>query len=120
MAKILIVDDEIKIVEFIKDYLTMLGYEVIPCCEGKKAVEILVKEGNVDILILDYHMKDIDGEVVLETMKIMKSETPVIMMTGYMGKPSKEISSSVREFMTKPVKLDKLKESIENILGRTN
>ena len=52
MAKILVVDDEIKIREIIKEYAEFEGYEVAQAEDGMQAVE-MVKNQDFDIIIMD-------------------------------------------------------------------
>ena len=60
MAKILVVDDEIKIREIIKEYAEFEGYEVAQAEDGMQAVE-MVKNQDFDIIIMDVMMPKLDG-----------------------------------------------------------
>lgn len=78
--KILVVDDEPKIVEVVKSYLERKGYRVIEAYDGKQAVEMFEK-ANPDLIILDLMLPDIPGEEVCRRIR-MKSSVPIIMLTA--------------------------------------
>lgn len=81
-AKILVIDDEPLMREFIEEAMTRAGYRVISCGSGVEGIE-LIKNQPFDLIITDLKMSPIDGiEVLGETVKI-SPETPVIIMTAY-------------------------------------
>jgi two-component system response regulator PilR (NtrC family) len=80
--KILIVDDEKSMCQYMSIMLKKEGYDVTTVKDGKKAVEE-VKRSNYDVVITDIKMKGMDGIDVLSEVKNISSSTPVIMMTAY-------------------------------------
>ena len=60
MARILIVDDEERIREVVKEYALISGYEVEEACDGLEAIEMISNE-NFDCVILDVMMPRLDG-----------------------------------------------------------
>ena len=68
MAKILIVDDEIKIREVVKEYAKLYGYE---CDEAKDGMEALdmVQANDYDIVVLDIMMPRLDGFATCKKIK---------------------------------------------------
>jgi len=79
MYKILIADDEINILNLLKDYFEINGYEVITAQNGKQAVE-LVKQ-IPDIILLDINMPDMDGFSVCRTIREYVS-CPILFLTA--------------------------------------
>ena len=78
--KILVVDDEIKIVEVVKAYLEKDNYEVFIATDGKSALKSY--DGNKqDLIILDLMLPDITGEEVCKILR-EKSDVPIIMLTA--------------------------------------
>ena len=82
MQTILIVDDE-------KNYLTILsavledeGFEVLTALGGREALE-LHKTSDLDLILTDMKMPEMDGIELLEHIKSVDSDLPVIMMTAY-------------------------------------
>ena len=81
--KILVVDDEIRIVDLLKKILIREGYEVFTATNGKAAIELLSTIAP-NLIILDVMMPGMDGgDVVAEILKDEKTKTiPIIYFTG--------------------------------------
>lgn len=79
-GKILIVDDEERIREMIKDYIGQEGYEVVEASDGVEALERF-KGGPFDLIILDVMMPRMDGWSVCREIR-RTSRVPVIMLTA--------------------------------------
>lgn len=82
MYKILVVDDEIKIVKVLKDFLAKMEFEVIEAYGGKEAIEVFNSQTKIDLLILDMKMPKVNGIDVLREVKRINKEIPVIILTG--------------------------------------
>ena len=80
MAKILVVDDEIKIREIIKEYAEFEGYEVAQAEDGMQAVE-MVKNQDFDIIIMDVMMPNLYGYSACKEIRKIK-QIPVIMLSA--------------------------------------
>lgn len=80
MYQILIVDDEPKIVELLKIYLEMQGYQVIPAFHGAEAWEILQKT-SVDMVLTDIMMPEMDGYQLVERIRQI-SNVPVMFLSA--------------------------------------
>src|SRR5215204_5778777 len=81
--RILIVDDEERMVRFIRMNLEHDGFQVSEAFNGKQAIQRL-RDINPDLILLDVMMPDIDGFEVLETIR-EASTVPVIMLTAKSG-----------------------------------
>ncbi|MDQ7821887.1 MAG: response regulator transcription factor [Candidatus Eremiobacteraeota bacterium] len=79
-GRILVVDDEEAIVEFVEINLVRAGYEVIKAFNGNDALHLL-KEKSPDLVVLDVMLPDIDGFEVLKSARSI-SGVPVIMLTA--------------------------------------
>jgi DNA-binding response OmpR family regulator len=81
--KILVVDDEEVIREFLKDCLVKLGYEIKEAADGEQAIEELGRE-DFGLLICDIQMPNKDGwQVIREVRSNPKTkDIPVIILTG--------------------------------------
>ena len=88
--KILIVDDSTEVLEKTQNMLMQVGYSVVPCHSGEKALEILNKE-RFDLVLLDINMPSLNGyEVCLRIRQIFAlDDLPIIFLT------SREDSDSV-------------------------
>jgi DNA-binding response OmpR family regulator len=80
-ARILVVDDEADIVEFVRGYLERDGYEVVTAEDGDRAVE-LAEKTRPDLLVLDVMLPGRSGFDVLRTLRSGGSTVPVIMLTA--------------------------------------
>jgi two-component system response regulator RegX3 len=80
-ARILVVDDEADIVDFVRGYLERDGYEVVSAQDGDRAVA-LAEETNPDLLVLDVMLPGRSGFDVLRTLRSKGSAVPVIMLTA--------------------------------------
>jgi len=78
--KILLVDDEERIREMIKEYTSLEGYDIDEAADGVKALE-LFRENKYSLIILDVMMPKIDGWSVCREMR-KTSDVPVIMLTA--------------------------------------
>lgn len=105
MYKILVADDEIKIRNTIKDYLTAKGLSVITACDGEDAVE-KTKETEFDLIILDVMMPKKDGLKACEEIRKC-SNVPVLFLSA-LGEESdylKGFSSGGDDYIVKPFPL---------------
>lgn len=78
--KILIVDDEVKIVEILQAYLEKAGYTAIPAFDGASAL-LLEEKQRPDLILLDLMLPDLMGEEVCRRIR-KKRNVPIIMLTA--------------------------------------
>ncbi|MCH4886545.1 response regulator transcription factor [Acidaminobacter sp. JC074] len=119
MRKILVVDDENKIREFICFFLNKEGYETVEASNGSEALD-LMKNENFDLVILDLMMPIMNGfETCLELRKF--SSIPVIMLTAVEGENDhiRGYDVGVDDYITKPFKMKILMAKINRILGKS-
>ena len=81
MVNILIAEDEENLLNLYKIRLDKRGYNVILANNGKEAIDIIYK-GGVDLAILDVMLPIYSGFEVLETIRRLQLEIPVIMATS--------------------------------------
>lgn len=117
--KIIIVDDEVKMVKGMKDYFEVMGHTVFGCYAGDTALEIMKKE-TPKVALCDLQLKEslITGLDVIKEITEKYPQTKVIIMTGYGGeKGIKDMCMKYNPFMylDKPVDLAKIQEAIEGI-----
>jgi len=118
--KILIVDDETHIRMIMKAYLAPYDIDVIDTRDGIKALDIM-REQDVDLVVLDYTMPLMSGQEVLDLMMqdSRLEKIPVIIYTA--GGFSQEIETWLRNtsniFIKKSNLGDELIPAVENLLG---
>ena len=81
MYKLLVVDDEMKIRDVIREYAEFNGYEVSEAEDGMQAVK-MCKEEDYDLIILDIMMPKLDGFSTCKEIKKFKPDIPVIMLSA--------------------------------------
>ncbi|HSQ55361.1 MAG TPA: sigma-54 dependent transcriptional regulator [Gemmata sp.] len=105
--RILFVDDEAHLREFMKTELPRLGHEVTVCPDSKTGIEA-VKKGVFDAAILDLRMEhDRAGLQVLAALKQVSPDTEAVIMTGY-GSTETAVEAlrlGAFDYLTKPCKL---------------
>jgi DNA-binding response OmpR family regulator len=119
MKKILVVDDEKKIVEIIRAYLEREGYQVIAAFDGKSALDMFRKQ-IPDLIILDLMLPEISGLDVCRTIR-KDSQVPIIMLTAKDEVTDKIIGLEMGadDYVTKPFDAKELISRIRAIFRRT-
>ncbi|MFC1599173.1 response regulator [Candidatus Omnitrophota bacterium] len=118
MSKILIVDDEEKLVGYLTPLLKKRGYEVISASTGKDALQIYPKE-KPNAVLLDLGLPgEVSGYEVLADIKANAPEIKVAIITGYSEAHVKEKTDSLGAdlFFKKPFIPHKLFVAMEKIL----
>src|SRR5271170_2886101 len=80
--RVLFVDDERSLQEFMRSELPRLGHEVTVCVDGHAALKVLQK-GTFDAAILDLRMPGLSGIEVLQQLKQVTPDTEAVVMTGH-------------------------------------
>lgn len=116
--KILIVDDEIKIVEAVKAYLENSNYEVITAYDGEQALKQFEKF-SPDLVILDLMLPIITGEEICRIIR-RKSRVPIIMLTAKVSEDDKITGFHIGadDYMTKPFSPRELVARVGSLLRR--
>ena len=117
--KILVADDEERIVNLIKDFLSAASFSVLTAFDGEKALDI-VKNEKVDLAILDIMMPELNGwEVSREIRKF--SDIPIIILSARSEEFDmlEGFSSGADEYVTKPFSPAVLVKRVEALLKRS-
>ncbi|WP_418791873.1 response regulator transcription factor [Phosphitispora sp. TUW77] len=118
--KILIVDDEPEICDFISIYLKNEGFQTLIAHDGKTALEYIKKE-NPNLIILDVILPDFDG--IATCLELRKSTiTPVIFLSCKNEEMDKVIGLTVGgdDYLTKPFSLSELTARVKAQLRRSS
>lgn len=115
--KILIVDDEVGIVQEIKEFLTEEGFEVYAADTAKEGIR-LIEEIQPDVIWIDVKLPDASGIDVLKACKEKSPKTKTIMVTGYVDQNVMDEAEAVGRdaFLQKPFDLLKITEEINRLL----
>jgi DNA-binding NtrC family response regulator len=117
MAKILIVDDELSIIEVLKSLLSREGHSVMTSSNGKSALRSL-KENVFDLLITDIRMPEIDGITLLQQARELQSHLAVIVITAYakVDNAVEAMKNGAFDYVTKPFKFDEILLTVQRAL----
>ena len=122
-SKILLVDDEQDILEFLSYNLRKEGCDVITANNGKEGLE-LAKKNTPDLILLDVMMPEMDGMEVCENLRsIEKLDNTFIIFLTARSEEYSELSgftAGADDYITKPIKPKLLISRINAILRRSN
>jgi len=118
MATILIVDDEPKIVQLARDYLTHAGFTVLTAVDGNAALAI-ARTAKPDLIVLDLALPDLDGLDVTRTLR-KESTVPIIMLTARNEESDKLVGLELGadDYVTKPFSPKELVARVRAVLRR--
>jgi two-component system, OmpR family, KDP operon response regulator KdpE len=114
--KVLVVDDEPRILRFVTAGLTLDGYAVVSATGGQEALQLAAKE-QPDIIILDAVMTPMSGFDVLEKLRAF-SQVPVILCTARSFIADEASRKGANAFLSKPFRPEELVGKIEEVLAR--
>jgi two-component system KDP operon response regulator KdpE len=117
--KVLIVDDEPRMIQFIRLNLEHDGYEVLEANDGQTALENL-RDAMPDVILLDVMMPGIDGFETLEMMREI-SNVPIIMLTakGDVDDRVRGLELGADDYISKPFSPAELSSRVKAVLRRT-
>ncbi|MBU0736034.1 MAG: sigma-54 dependent transcriptional regulator [Proteobacteria bacterium] len=115
--KILVVDDQESMREFLEIMLTKQGYQVVVAKNGEHACEILNKD-TFDLIISDIRMKNIDGIGVLKKAKAVNSDAMVVLISAFATAETavEAMKEGAYDYIPKPFKVNDLKRVIKDAL----
>lgn len=119
--KILIIDDELLLRNFLAETLKRKGYEITTADCGKKGLALVEKEG-FDLVITDMKMPDITGLEVLKKVKELAPETLVIVITAYgsIENAVEAMQQGAFNYLLKPFSPDAIEATIERAQEHQN
>ncbi len=121
MAKVLVVDDEPDMIWAITNVLLAENHSVVSVNSGEEALA-KIKEVMVDLVLLDFRLPGMDGVQILEKIKQLRPELPVIMVTGYGGieEAVQSIKLGAAHYIAKPFDNNHLIETVNKSLQLTS
>lgn len=117
--RILVVEDEKKIADFIKRGLKEEGYAVDVAYDGKEG-HLLASANDYDIIILDLMLPQMDGVTVCKKLREAKVKSPIIMLTAKDTVQDKVagLDSGADDYVTKPFSFEELLARIRAVLRK--
>jgi CheY-like chemotaxis protein/two-component sensor histidine kinase len=123
LNKILVVDDEIDIVGWLKHSLSHFGYQVDEAYDGVQALEAVEAE-KPDLILLDLKMPRMDGRTTIRRLREREEtrDIPIIVLSAHAVGDDDERARmqgmGVKEILKKPVTIEQLVTEVQKYLGR--
>lgn len=119
MLKLLVVDDEADICDFVRNFFKERNFEVLVAHNGRDAVS-LVKTGSPDVALLDITMPVMDGIETLKQIRKVNNSLKIIMVTAVNDNEKAEEARrhGVVDYITKPLLLEQLEHIVLTAAGR--
>jgi DNA-binding NtrC family response regulator len=119
-AKILIVDDEPDMAESVDRILRRAGHGTIVANQGAGALELVERE-HPDLVVTDLRMPEMDGLTLLERVKSIHPELPVLVLTGYASVDSavEAMKKGAADYLAKPFSPEELTLRVDRAIAWT-
>jgi DNA-binding response OmpR family regulator len=119
--RILVVDDEPRILRFVRLSLCSCGFEVITAGDGHHALTLIDAE-KPDLMILDIFMPGLDGFGVLQRLRELENEKglthlPVIVFSARTSVAPKALSLGADDFILKPFQPEEMAEKVRQTIA---
>jgi DNA-binding NtrC family response regulator len=110
IANVLLVDDEVDFVETFSERLVMRNLEISKAFSGEEALQVLEKNKNIEVVILDVKMPGMDG---IETLAEIKKKFPLVEVIMLSGQATVEsaiegMKQGAFDYLMKPCDMDQL------------
>lgn len=126
VSRILVVDDEPLVSDYVSEFLKLKGFESVVCSDGYSALNKVIENPNFDLVIMDYNMPKMDGMELAIHLEALYPHIPKIMISGYEEKVSsyKDVFSvsfkfsqecNIKKYLQKPVELNHLLKTITTV-----
>lgn len=117
--RILVVEDEIKVAQFIRQGLTESSEEVDIAMDGATGLKLAL-ENSYDLVILDWLLPGIEGIEICRSLRKSKKDLPIIMLTAKDDLDDKVLGldTGADDYITKPFAFEELKARIRSLMRR--
>ncbi len=118
-VKVLVVDDDPAILEFMETFLTKDGFDVTTIADPKDAPEE-VKDGGYHLVVLDLMMPGLGGVEVLEQIRKVDSDVAVVIFTGYpsLDTAVQSMKLDAVDYLKKPFNPDEFREVLDRVMRK--
>ena len=119
---VLVVDDYDEIRFVTRQALESFGYRVVEASDGVEAVKVAQAE-SPDLILMDLSMPAMDGFAAIHQLRKLLGlrDVPIIAFSAHTAKEVREdaLAAGCRDFITKPILIEKLKAAVERYLTQT-
>ena len=120
MRKVLILEDEVNIRSFVVINLRRAGYEILEAGTGRDALDLLQKNPDIGVAILDIMLPDIDGFEVCSNIRAENKQIGIIMLTARTQEMDKVtgLMTGADDYITKPFSPAELTARVDALFRR--
>jgi two-component system response regulator HydG len=119
MARILVVDDEVKLGKVAAEMLELDGHEVSRATGGRQAL-VALAAGAIDVVLTDLRMPDVDGLAVLAAARALPNPPEVLLMTAHATAESAvaAMKAGAADYLIKPFAMDELRLRVQRLVAQ--
>ena len=119
-SKVLVVDDEREVLDFMVEGLSLAGYHVLPARDGQEALRIFERE-HPALIITDLSMPGMDGLELAKAVKAVSPQTEILILTAHsnMASAIEALRNGVVDYLLKPISVTELELSVKRALERS-
>src|SRR3989338_7226264 len=112
-TRMVVVDDELGICDFLRSFFSKRGYEVRACCSGEEALRTAV-QWQPHVMLLDVRLPGLSGMEVLEQVHVRQPDCKVIMITAVVDEGAIQQARQLGavDYITKPFSLHYLEHEV--------
>ena len=116
-SRVLIIDDEEEMCWALKKSLQNNDLEVCTATDGAEGLKAFYEQ-EVNLVLLDVRIKETSGLDILERIRDINADVPVLVMTGYssMDLAAEAIGKGATGYLTKPIKMSNLRDTVNELL----
>ena len=118
--RILLVDDDPTILEWLEAFLSIYGYTVVCAPDAADALALYERErGDFDLLFTDVTLPKTSGVELAEQISNLRPEMPILIGSGYMNEEAFSLMTDSKRypFMSKPYMTDELLKTIKQLMS---
>jgi len=118
-ARVMVVDDEENLAQFLQIMLAKEGYDVAVALSAKDALE-QIESAPADLVLTDLMMPELSGLDLIRELRSARPETECVVMTAYASVDSaiEALKLGAADYITKPFKVDEVKITLEKLLSQ--
>ncbi|NRA34932.1 MAG: response regulator [Polyangiaceae bacterium] len=120
-ARILVVDDDPRVLQVVEEILASIGHTVVTACDGQEAVDIFRREHtSIDCVLLDLSMPRLNGEEAFAKIRAIQSDASVILSSGFAARETLKRfeGTGLAGVIHKPVRMETLIQKVSDALAK--
>lgn len=116
--KILVVDDDLSLAGFLRQFFEELQFKVFTASTGEEALSLLERIGEIDVALIDYRLPGMDGLETIEKISERFAEMVMIVMTGLptLDSSIRALRLGASDYILKPFKMGDVAAAIKRAM----